>query len=680
MPTIPGYEHLVAARFGRMLAFSGTVERKGPAFCALQVGIHACSQAAVSGILADLLRKGRDGTGGLVETSLLRSMMPYEMGGLIHRQFPDRFPDALAAAPAEPPMPALFYHPAQAGDGRWIQFGNLLPHLFDNFLMVTGLTDLLTDADWDPAQLCLPVNKQEAFRQRMLARIQERPARDWIEDCIDNGSVVAAVYQSTQQALDDPDLLANGHVVARPKGGVQLGPLARLTATPALPGGDCMPDDGLEAAWRSDPRPSPLRPLPETLPLAGIRVVEVATIIAAPLGASFLADMGADVVKVEQPGGDPFRGMLQGLGSAKTNAGKRSICLDLKAAAGRNILLQLLEEADVLIHNYRPGVPERLGMGYEQVSAINPGIIYLQCNGYGPDGPGAHRPCTHPVPGAAMGSVVYQLGERLPDETLDMPELISWTRRLMQANDVNPDPATAMVVATSALLGLKARQTTGKGQRVLVDMLGANAYANADDFLTYPGKPPRRLPDRECYGLSATYRLYACADGGWVFLALVGDRDLRRFVAVLRQAGIDCPDESCLSGQGAEPAEILADLFAGRSADTWERLLAPAGIGCVRADQYRPAEFLQKNEQVHALGMTTETQHPVWGRYRRYGASVTFNRQESATGGPPLAGQHCDEILTRLGYSADAISTLLDEGVIWAEQAPAASGDQAQDA
>ncbi|MEJ2089412.1 MAG: CoA transferase, partial [Gammaproteobacteria bacterium] len=474
---LPGYEHLVAAYAGRMQLFAGIVDRSGPVFSALQVAVHACAHTATTGILAALLQRGQDGPGQLVETSLLQGLLPYEQGGLIGRQFEQfaEFYNALAGSGSEPPMPSLYYHPAQAGDGRWMQFGNLLPHLVDNFLLVTGLADVLADPDFDPQQLKLPPEKQEAFRERMLKRIQQRPAEDWMADCIANGGVVATTYQTTQQALDDPDIVANGHVIERADGGRQLGPFARFGGTPAAPGGDAAPDDGLADAWAASPRPAPARSSLAGPPLAGVRVVELATIIAAPLGASFLADLGADVTKVEPLTGDPYRGLGAGIGSARVNAGKKSLSIDLKSAAGREAVLKLIRGADVLIHNFRPGVPERLGIGYEQVAELNPGIVYLQCNGYGPDGPGALRPSTHPIPGAAMGGVLYQLGERVPGSLQDMAGLRLWTRRLMRANEVNPDPNTAMVIASAVVLGLAARQRTGSGQQILVDMFGANA-------------------------------------------------------------------------------------------------------------------------------------------------------------------------------------------------------------
>ena len=155
----------------------------------------------------------------------------------------------------------------------------------------------------------------------MMTRIQEKPADEWMQDCIDNGGVVATKYQTSQQALNDPDIVANGHAQASADGGVQLGPLARLSVTPGEIGKPIEADAGRwqkqwlqEARAQHDQHGSPTTAKSDpSKPLAGIKVVEIATIIAAPLGASFLADLGADVVKVEQLGGDPYRGLLAGM-------------------------------------------------------------------------------------------------------------------------------------------------------------------------------------------------------------------------------------------------------------------------------------------------------------------------------------------------------------------------------
>jgi crotonobetainyl-CoA:carnitine CoA-transferase CaiB-like acyl-CoA transferase len=405
----------------------------------------------------------------------------------------------------------------------------------------------------------------------------------------------------------------------------------------------------------------------DELPLAGLRVLEIATIIAAPLGASFLADMGAEVTKIEQVNGDPYRGLAMGVGSARVNAGKRSISLNLKSPEGQAIAVKLAAKADVLIHNYRPGVPEKLGIGYDQISQVNPNIVYLQVNGYGPDGPGALRPSTHPIPGAAMGGVLYQMGERIPAEQQDIPALRTWTRRLMRANELNPDPNTAMVVCSSALLGLNALKRTGEGQRILIDMFGANAYANHDDFLAYPGKPPRAMPDEGLHGLHPTYRLYATAEEQWVFLAIPEEKEKRRFVERLAALGI-AVDIAILSKNDETTVGHLSEIFKGKDAEFWEAQLAPEGVGCVRADRCSPVEFWWHDPQVKALNLTQPTEHPAWGAYDRHGANVSFGRRQPKLKPPPTAGQHAEELLAEVGYDEAAIANLFAQGTVWQEQ------------
>lgn len=669
MSNCPGYEHTVAAYSGRMRLFAGIVDRPGPVFSALQVGVHACAQSAVTGILAALLAQGENGPGRLVETSILQGLLPYEMGAMIGMQFKEQFPDLLPlieTPPNQPPMPSLFYHPAQARDGRWLQFGNLLPHLFDNFLIATELIDIIADEDFNPKQLLLKdPKKHEMFRSRMLSKIQERTAAAWMQDFTDDGGIVATTYQTTQEALHDPDIVANGHVIQGQDGDLQLGPVARLTATPAMPGTTNSTQPNWEPQWTKTPRQSPLKGDSNRLPLAGIRVIEIATIIAAPLGAAFLADMGAEVIKIEPLGGDPFRGMLAGLGAARVNVGKRSLSVNMKTEAGRKIVLELLKDADVMIHNFRPGVPERLGISYSQVSSVNSNIIYLQCNGYGSDGPGALRPSTHPIPGAAMGGVMYQMGGSLPNNLLQAENLNQCCRRLMRANEVNPDPNTALVVATSAMLGLMARRTTNTGQQILVDMLIANAYANGDDFLSYPGKPARSMPDAELHGLSPIYRLYPCADQQWVFLGLNSAVDIEIFCNALEAAGIPAPSPEQMRAGDKHLIETLTRLFSRKNATQWQTLLGH--LGCVQADGLAPNQFWTENEQAQVMDLTTQAEHPTLGNYRRHGPIVTFDGKQQTLKGPPLAGQHNEEILSEMGYSQAQLDHLYTTDAIWKE-------------
>ena len=265
-----------------------------------------------------------------------------------------------------------------------------------------------------------------------------------------------------------------------------------------------------------------------------------------------------------------------------------------------------------------------------------------------------------------MGGVVYQMGNLVPDTVQDIEGLRKWTSRLMRANEVNPDPNTAMVVCSSALLGLVARARTGQGQRILMDMFGANAYANHDDFLDYDGKPERLPMDSGLHGLSATYRLYPCANDQWVFLAIPEPSEQQAFVDALATLSIDAQLDT-IARNDDSTANHLQSVFATRTADFWEAELAPLGIGCVRADRSEAVEFWQTDEQVAAQGLTQEVTHPEWGVYKRHGANVTFDGKQPTLKPPPLAGQHADEILGELGYSPDQISDHLTTGVVWKE-------------
>ena len=673
----PGYEAVVAARMGRMLTFSGLADREGPAYPAVQAGSHATSQAALHGILAALMAREHTGRGQLVETSLLQGLASYDLGGLYRAQLGERYPEVFAGL-VMPAMPTLNYHALQTKDGRWLQFGNLMAHLFDNYLAAVDLADIFADPDYEGSPATWSEEARERLRDRMFERMLERTADEWMDTFIEHGGVAATPFQSTQQALDDPDLVLNGHVVERdhPTLGTvrQIGPLARLTATPGA-AGEAGPEPGEHSAEvlaeAAPARPSVPAAAPSGPPLAGVTVLEFATVIAAPLGAAILADLGARVIKVEPIGGDPFRAMgIASIGAARCNGSKESIALDLKTPEGQEIVQSLAASTDIIIHNYRPGVPERLGIGYETLKAIRPELVYVYVNGYGRSGPGAHRPSTHPIPGAGLGGALMQMGEGMPPACETLPELREIARKFFRANELNPDPNTSVVVASASLLGLYARRRFGHGQEVFVDMFGANAWANADDFISYDGKPPRPTLDRDLHGLGPTWRLYPAAEG-WVFLGLATQPEWERFCDLASRTDLAAdprfatPESRTANGDAL--AEVLADLFAGRSADEWEALLATQGLGCVRADAAPVHEFIARNEHVAANGLRVPTHNTNFGEYERYGPLTAFSENTLELGGWPLAGEQADRILAELGYAPGAIETLRAKGIVWSE-------------
>ncbi len=692
-------ERLVAAKSGRMLGMAGLPSRDGPAYAAVQVATHAASQAAVHGTLAALHTREALGRGQQVHTSLLQGLLPYDLRSLFYtqlsRMYPTEFPQMDMLAVRAGFMPTLNYHPVQTKDGRWIQLGNLLQHLFEAYLTSIDLIEIVADERYMGPRMTWTKEAHEELRDRMLTRMRERDTGEWMAAFIENGSVAATPFVSTQQALDDPDLILNGHVVEvdHPRLGAmrQIGPIARLTATPASIG---RPDPLLgeqteellaepaRTAWQ----PSGNAKAAPRHALESITVLEFSTIIATPLACSMLGDQGARVIKVEQPGGDPFRTMgaggQAGIGAAKTNAGKESISLDLRSEAGQEVVRRLIAQADMIVHNYRPGVPDRLGMSYEQAKAIKPDIIYLSVNGYGPDGPGAHRPSTHPIAGAASGGALFQAGSGMPPDFCDDLDQVRFASKwLMRANEVNPDPNTSMAVVTAAMLGLHARDRSGEGQEIFVDMLGANVYANGDDFISYAGKRPRAELDADLYGQHALSRLYPARDG-WVLLSAPGERAWQALCETIPRSDLGSdPRFATAEARAQHDAELiaeLADVFATQDADGWERLLVPAGVGCVRADAVSMGDFWIDDEQVLANEMAPEVDHPEYGRTRRHGPVVTFDATPGRFGPGCLAGDHTDEILAEVGYDAAAIAELRASGVAWSQEVNpvgAAAGD-----
>ncbi len=672
----PAYEGVVSAKSGRMMAFAGQRLREGPGFAAVPVGSHGASQGAVQGILAALLERERCGRGQIVETSLLQGLMPFDLLQLLLTQLSERDPETYPQLfNIGGGMPTLNYHPVMTRDGRWIQLGNLLEHLFYAFMDAADLTLLFAEEQWQGSQAEWTPEAVEEMRDRILERMQEKTSDEWMEIFRAQGNVAAEPFTPTHDAVDNLDMAANGDTVTLDDPSLgpvkQLGPIAHLRETPAeisRPAPAVGEANGF--SWTSrDVAPmstSPNGAVPSGKPLDGVTILEFATIIATPIGVSMLADLGARVIKVEPIGGDPFRemggGPLRGLLASKTNAAKESICIDLKSEAGQAIVAELITQADAIVHNYRPGVPDRLGIGYETASALRPGIVWVSANGYGPDSPGARRPSAHPIPGAVMGGALYQAGSAMPPQGCEtIEEIREASRQLMRANEANPDPNTGVLVASATLLGLVAQRRYGVGQEIYVNMLTANAYANSDDFLHYDGKPERRQVDGELHGTAPWYRLYEASEG-WVFFAALTDDEWTAFCseAAPELSAARDGDEAALTRQ-------LADVFAQSPASEWERRLTTVGVGCVQADAAGSGEFFAHDPHVLQNGFSPIANHRRLGAIRRWGPLTKLSGGRNDYGPGVLAGQETDEILAEIGRAQEEIEQLRSEGIVWSE-------------
>ncbi|MEX2374949.1 MAG: CoA transferase [Dehalococcoidia bacterium] len=684
-------EALVAAKAGRIWSFEHVTKREGPSFAAVQIGTHAASQTAVAGILAALHARERTGLGQFIETSQFAGMIPFE-NTLLRQQMEQIYPERMAAEPmvrfTATSMSTLGYQPILTKDGKWIQFANLLEHLFQASIIQLGLAEeIFSNPDYEGAPNRVTEEAREEIRNMMLSRALEKTADEWMEIFRENEDVAADRVGTAQDALYHPDLVANRQVVEQdhPKlGKIRMaGPIVNLKDTPGQAGSPA-PEAGehtekilAESPW--SPK-MPATASPDNLPpLHGVTILEFATIIATPLACSMLGDLGARVIKVEPIGGDPGRGLarLGGFGSylnaSRLNFSKESICLDLKSEEGQKVVHELIKQADFIIHNYRPGVPERLGIGYEQAKEINPDIIWLHLSGYGAEGPSSYRPGAHPIPGAVNGGALMQAGEGWPPPpTTDIEEIREAARQFTRANEGNPDPCSTMAAQTAAMLALHARQTTGKGQQVFVSMLNANQYANSEDALSYEGKPDRPTLDRWVYGTGPLRRLYRAASG-WIMVSAESDEHFSKFCAATGRddlaADARFKDVDARTANKDALTTELESVFAAKPAGEWEQVLIAAGVGCVEADKYSSSgDFWMSDPHVKENGLAPMANHMVYGEYQRWGPVVQFEKNPGNYGGGVIAGEQTKVILAELGYSDEQIADMYERRIAWHDE------------
>ncbi len=387
--------------------------------------------------------------------------------------------------------------------------------------------------------------------------------------------------------------------------------------------------------------------------LQGIRVVEIASYVTGPFAGLLLADMGADVVKVEQPGqGDPFRGWGENLYSSNfrsLNRNKKSVTLDIRKDEAREIFLKLASGADVVIENFRPGTLEKRGMGYDAVKALNPKVVYCSISGFGQTGPYRDRPGYDTV-GQAMSGLLSLCTD--PEKPQGMG--ISFS-----------DHLTGIYACYGILSALVHRLQTGEGQRVETSLLRATVSFTSENAVRFfeTGRVPRRatrvrtagvfaFTDRE--GLPFVIHLSSPEKFWRGLLDVVGKPELAED-ARFRDRDSRQKNHDALS-------EMLAAVFRTGARADWLRKLEERDVPSAPLNTM---DEVFQDPQVRAYGFPVEAEHPVMGKMKLVGSGVDLSATPPAvTLPPPVLGEHTDEILGALGYDAGRIAKLRGQGAV----------------
>lgn len=630
----PVRETLVLARLGILDEQPG--HRPGPVFIRMPFASWIASWLSAIGVMARLIARERDGHGGIAHTSLAQAaLVPMTMHWSRAAQ-----PTPVFAKGLDKSVPIPLHCCA---DGRWIHVHyspDAAPWMAEALAAMGPDEVARANAQWPPSHVAPNFGANREI-------IATRDAQDWVEHfwAHDVAAQIAApfgeIYADEQARLngyvvgvDDPDFGST----SQPGPAYHVDPPARVRgplhvpiAARAIGWSDT---NRFSAAARADSHAATGEPMSSHAasaalrpPLDGLKVLDLGAYLAGPFACMVLADLGADVIKVEPPAGDAMRRLERAF--AGTQRGKRGLALKLGAEGSKPVIEALANWADIVHHNVRLPAARKLGIAPNQLRAIKPALVCAHVSSYGPQGPRADWPGFDQLMQAAVGWETESGGEGNPP---------SWLRFGVG------DHLAALSSVFAVLLAHLARMRTGEGQVVASSLLGAMTMTASEAIVIDQehALTPMAHLDAGQHGIAPTHRLYRCKDG-WIAVAALSVAEADTFAYI--------------AGEEPEATFAALDVAAALAA------LHAAGVPAEPALEAQSDAFLDSAEHA-AAGLHATYGHAVYGSLQQIGALWDFDDLPLVIErAPPALGEHSRELLEMLGFDAQHIDELANQGV-----------------
>ena len=640
--------------------------REGPIFSYTPWLSLGTAFLASTGINAALFARETTGRGQHVETSLLQAALTMTASKWQRVEHPDATNFAMWVYDRR--APKGFF---QCSDGRWIQQWVPNPAFTlssadgDTIAMRRDADNIRDDPDripTDPENIIILAH----YYPLMAEAFKRFPSDDWVRVAGEAGVPLQPV-RTPEEALQDPELIAEDVVVdvEHPDHGPlrQVGVLYRMSKTPGRVQGSVprVGEHNAEVRAEAAAAPAPATAAPPTsatasskkrAPLQGITVLDLGFAVAGPFANQVLADLGANVIKVNATRDPWWHATHIAYGA---NRGKRSICIDLKTPEGLGVLHRLVERADVVHSNIRRDALSRLQCDEESLRAINPDIIYCHTRGFDL-GPRSDLPGNDQT-GCSLAGVTYEDGG-----TADGGQPF-WSLTSLG------DTGNGFLSVLAVIQALFHRSRTGEAQGVDTSILNAAMLCASYASVRPDGEPlPRPHLDGMQLGLTALYRLYETSDG-WLCVAAITDKHWRSLAASVGRPALATDlrfvDAAARAEHDRELWDLLEPVFRTKSASEWFALLDGRGVPCEIADPTFSSTIFDDPE-MRELGLMITQQHPKVGKYEVFGTTIDFSDTPGKIfGPPPLVGQHTREIMREYGYDEDDIEKLLGANAVY---------------